>query len=119
MVTKHYATLSHMPLKASTSVYLSAIRRLTSLVLFCFVFYVVLLVRLLLQLLRSILLLSRSIFFLLPRSVFFLVSRWAEFCCGDVVCSELACSDPMFRSLHNRVGGGSADDFSVFGAMGR
>jgi hypothetical protein len=37
----------------------------------------------------------------------------------DVVCSELACSDPMFRSLHNRVGGGSAADFSVFGAMGR
>ena len=45
MVTKHYATLSHMPLKASTSVYLSAIRRLTSLVLFCFVLYVVLLVK--------------------------------------------------------------------------
>ena len=53
VVTKHYATFSHMPMNASTSVYLSAIRLLSSLVLFCFVLYVILLVSLLLQLLRS------------------------------------------------------------------
>ena len=119
MVTKHYATLSHMTLKASTSVYLSAITRLTSLVLFCFGFVCSFACDPSITVLKKYITVVKKYFLLVATQRFCLVSRWAEFCCGDVVCSDLACSDPMFRSLHNRVGGGSADDFSVFGAMGR
>ena len=37
----------------------------------------------------------------------------------NVVDSELACSDPIFRGLHNRAGGWSAAYLSVLGTMGR